>query len=246
MKNKQNKASIVLDLLTKISSLEDTTTMQKAWSEVLDCELGNLQMVSSAPSTIISILKEIEVYLENINHIRDLNVYYIPLRTIVNAIFNTTFKDNVKSLRDKIDNQIPGLSSCADILNSNNINENVLSKDEIAEIRAQSEELIEQIISSEINSSAKAIFIEILNKFRDATIEYQLKGVSALKEAFSAGIGSLVIQSAVINNYAQDSQEKKFGNKLIKYMEKVNTIVGFATNTQIAIPFFEEMIKKLT
>ncbi|OGR17318.1 MAG: hypothetical protein A2X81_08455 [Desulfobacterales bacterium GWB2_56_26] len=73
MKNKQNKASIVFDLLSNVISFDDTTTMQKAWSQSLDCELGDLQQVSSAPTTLIKLLKEIEVDLEKVGHIRDLN-----------------------------------------------------------------------------------------------------------------------------------------------------------------------------
>lgn len=245
MKNKRNKASIVLDLLTNVSSFDDSTPMQKAWSQVLECDYGDLNRISSGPATVIKILKDIEVDLKNIGHIRDLNVYYNPLRTIINAIFGTNYGDNVKTFRDKINKHIPGLSICSDILNSNNINEETISKDEIAELRKQSEELIEEIFTSGIDEDAKTIFIEILNKFRDATIEYQLRGATVFKEAFSEGVGSLVIKSSILNIFEPDSKEKNLGNKLIQYMEKVNTIIGFVSNTQIGIPFFEEMIKKI-
>lgn len=243
MRKIKNKASIVFEILNKVSSLEDSTTMQKAWSEVLEYDLGDLQKLSPVPAILIENLKNIEVELEKISHIQDLNVYYKPIRTIINAIFNTHYGDNVKNFRDKINNYMPGLSICSDMLNSNKANEKTISREEIDGLRVKAEELINDILTSEIEEDVKLTFVDIINQFKNAAILYQLKGAAVLKEAYCKSLGSLVLNSSTLNVYEASSNEKKIGLKVLEYMEKVNTLVGFVTNTQAAIPYIVEMIK---
>ncbi len=243
MNKTKNQASIVFEILNKVSSMEDSTTMQQAWSGALNYDLGDLQKISSVPAILIDNLKNIELELGEISHIQDLNAYYKPIRTIINAIFNTHYSDDIKNFKNNIRNQMPGLSICSDILNSNNVNEKIISTEEIDELRSKAEELINDILSAEIEEDVKLIFIDIINQFKHATIMYQLKGAVALREAFCKNLGSLVLNSSTISVYDESSNEKKIRSKVLEYMEKVNTIVGFVANTQNAIPYIVELIK---
>ena len=243
MNEKTNPALRVYNILNQVSEMDDSKSLKDAWCDVLELSTGDVENLAYVPSLLINLLKETETRLENIKHIQNINFYYQPIRTIRNSIFNTHFSNQVKQLKEMIRTSMPSLAICSDLLNSNNSNELIVSKDDLRQLNDEAESLLQETLSAEIDNDVKFFLVDIINRFKQSIILYELKGANAFKDTFESSFGCMVLNAPTINSFDESSNEKIYASKVFKYMEQINNIAGFATNIQLALPYITELLK---
>ena len=116
------------------------------------------------------------------------------------------------------------IENCADFINDNielNINE-----DSVSELLIETQNLIDEIRNSTINTDLKKMLLLQLSGVYDSLIKYDLFGYDAVELSVKMTIGSIVMNL----NKDADNEDKDYIAKSLQLMSKFNTIFSFVKN----------------
>jgi len=86
----------------------------------------------------------------------------------------------------------------------------ILKKDEIEKIKNDAEELLHEIISSNIDKDLKQCLVDHIEEIKNAIEEYELEGIVPLRKAFESTVGSISIQPKIYQKLKNTKHKEKF------------------------------------
>lgn len=116
------------------------------------------------------------------------------------------------------------MDACADFIRDNI--EELSDESRISELLQETQNLIEEIKASTINTDLKKMLLLQLSGVYDSLIKYDLFGYDAVELSVKMTIGSIVMNL----NKDADDEDKAYFAKSLQLMSKFNTVFSFVKN----------------
>ena len=111
--------------------------------------------------------------------------------------------------------------------------EQMPSTDELAAIRAEFENLLQELISIDIDEALKAFLLEEISSILYAIDGFTISGVSGIRDALASFFGELQIRTSTEEAFENKSDITPFSDRLWAAIERLASVVGLsvAANT---------------
>lgn len=174
-------------------------------------------------STLIDLVNLGRSSVKQIESIADISERYIkPVHTVQNAILTLNLDSTLHSFKHTVTDQVLyGLEFSCDMV-EREFKEVVIDHNELVTLQKEVEDLINNIIASQLPSDLKNLFIERLELIRKSFVTIRITGVEGVKQALELSAGALFLNRDKVIKNNEDSNV----NGVIHFMDKLNTFVS--------------------
>ncbi|AFV85515.1 hypothetical protein [Alteromonas mediterranea] len=224
MIDESNPAGRLHKILKKAKSLPDNEKVKSAWAKALSIE-GDEVDITKAVIELYSLSQEIQSLIkmnDSLNH----DLYLSSFNQIERAFFPLNLANPWQnSKRQLTDEALTRLQFCAQEL-SRFYKEESLSKEELDDIIARTDELFEALYSSALPDALRLSLLEEIQRIRNAIAQYKIRGAKGLKEALQGTIGAVYANQVELAK-ASDT-EKDVIERLGKLIDKIDSFTAKA------------------
>ncbi len=136
-------------------------------------------------------------------------------------------------------NLMLSLEYCADYL-SDFSKEIRLEETELKSLSDEINNMISELMDSEINNELKIVITYHFKKIRDSFLNYSLFGTEGIKNEVSTAVGSLLLNGNAITN----ARDKNIFGKAFEILTKVNTMINIGNKgTKLLEPVLMKMLE---
>lgn len=233
MPKRNNPAGRLHDIL---SEALDTNAgkVRNAWAKVFDLEPNDTGRILYQLGQLIQLIEKAKDAVADLpNHDHDL--YLQPLHELASVFSYIALDETWNEFRQRVDKStMRSLAFCADALGVHS-RETELPASMLAGLQARAEQLIEEMLASELPQELKELVISNLELVRSALLNYRLHGSEGLRHAMDINIGTVIRMASRINTEEQKAQAKK----IWEFLVNLDTALSLASvGYQVAPPMF--------
>ncbi|AKH68166.1 hypothetical protein IMCC21906_00473 [Spongiibacter sp. IMCC21906] len=118
-----------------------------------------------------------------------------------------------------------GLQFAADQL-SRSSGKTALPGKDIESLQSELEQLLDNVIGSDIPQGLKALFLRNLESIRHSVLVYRIKGIDGLEEELERAVGFLVLNRQDIPAEGDPSESRKYWEKFFSLVDRINQLVA--------------------
>lgn len=236
MSDSINAAQRLYDLLSKIQKADPNPRFDHTLANILSIPSNDKRLVLSVCRDLLDLItkakKDAEVLRE-----KHKELYLKPIEVIETKYTRTDFSASVQSF--KVDPEIlQALIYAAHYLDEHD-GEKLVSKEELDKLRLKAEELVNDIIGSDLPVDLKNYLISALDKFRYAIITYSINGLDGLKRAIEENSGTIY---RVTNTSGESEPATQVIYRFLTYVSTIADVIAVAQFTQNAIPIIQNLL----
>jgi hypothetical protein len=231
-----NPAGRLYDVLSNAKKHPPTQSEQskKVWGSVLGVNPDSTLLIKR----LVQLMEELDDTIGRLKKLENftLALHEPQLRAIWHALSPTLLNAHWEHVVHLLsDSSMISLASAADWLAHHDPDGEINAK-ELSSLQNEIEELVKEILGSELDATFREFVLEQLEKIRSAILEYRLRGPAALREALESTTGAIFLNRALIKKEAV-----KEGGTVWKQFERVistthTLIVTIAKFHQLAEP----------
>lgn len=239
-----NPGSRLINILNEAKTHPNNIQLSAVWMKIFGYKKNDYQKILSVQGYLIKLALEVEKGITTISHIPDKSIYLKPLRQLVAALYSSSNQQNTQHLKNNVtQNLIDNLQICSDMLNSNGLNEKTINQDKLSDLQEKTDSLFQEILKIDVEPELKEVLANCLSEFKNAITIYRINGIDAFKESIEKNFGALLYNKNRIVELQQKEETKEVISKIVIIIGKFNELIKFAKNTQIAIPYFADLLK---
>ena len=124
----------------------------------------------------------------------------------------------------------------ADSDTSDHWHEQPLLDDDLESLQTEIEDLINDVVESELNDEIKRVLIDGLDAVRNAVLQYRVRGAEGIRQALDRNIGLMARYGQELKT-ASETDEGRIISRWWGFLQKVDTMLSLALNVpQLAAP----------
>ena len=228
MKTQNNPAANLYDLLSRMTN---TTDDRQPAFMVLAAAFGVDPKYSEkffwCLSQLARMIEDTKRAINGIDNI-DKELFLKPFPNIEKLAYSRNFEFPWSHFRSALDGEtLLGLQHCVHEL-SRTADQVTLSAENIQELQVEVENLIKDLLTSDIQSELKNLLLEKLEAVRTAILYYRVRGIDGIREATEAAIGAMFLNGLTITAEMTQNEEKGI---LIRRLWNWWVKLGQATST---------------
>ncbi|HAS7010773.1 hypothetical protein [Vibrio parahaemolyticus] len=237
-----NPAGRLLAILTEGKKISKNTPCREAWSQLLELKGKSAHLLIGRVGKVYSLADDIAAELSRLDNV-EVSRFMGWTRFFENSFTNCNLDQPWSSFINHISEPAIDYLHMTSSLLSTNRPQPVLKRDELESISESAQELIQQVISSDLPLHLKKYFLEQLRKIKFAVEEYQITGSAQVAEIVEATFGKAILNQELVK--AKDTHEsaKSFWSFMAKTALVVSTTVGGLQLTDTVIKAFPELAK---
>lgn len=221
-KNASGKNETLASIIGKVFSIDHNNP-----SQTLQIQLELIHL--------IKVSKEEVLKLPSTSH----NLHLRALQKIETAFSVHHLHSNWVSFSEYLDPAtMTSLEHTADNLSYSG--EQIISEDELEELKNQVDELLEAVLKMDVNSKLKAFLLEQINKISQAILYYRINGARGLRNALEQMMGaSAIFTKESPNEQMPEDIKPKFTSMfwlLVKLVAFANDIKGLTGVDLLKLP----------
>jgi hypothetical protein len=229
-----NSAGRLLNILEEAKKLNQPGQCIQAWARVLDIPVEHNGTILPDKEVelvhrlieVHKLVDEVETALKKIEGIKH-ELYLKPFSRIREVISFTRFNHNFPDTINKLtESDLTILEFCSEKLSERHI-ERVVDEEQLKEIQAEINDLLEQVQASTLSDEIKVFILDQLEIIRRAIYEYRIRGIQCLREALQTNLGAVILNRELINTERDRKEVKRFG----KIISALASVVTFAADT---------------
>lgn len=234
-----NPAGRLHDLLTQAVRQSEQQNTRQAWAAVFGVDPTDTGAILQS---LAALIEQIAVGKEEVLKLADANhdLFLEPFLELEKSFTQVNLEASWKGFKSRIGSEtLVKLRYCADKLGEVRAEE-VLEKDQLAELRHMVEELIDEVAEAELPSQLKLLLLRNLETARMALLQYRIRGLDGLRTAADLNLG------AVFRECVQGQPESARGvmNKVWTFAVRLNTVISMAQKLKsLPVPDLDELLK---
>ena len=231
-----NPASRLFEIIEHAYTFDDNRHMREVWSTILLCEgTQDTSKILRGLSQIIGLLAECKKQLVQIDDL-DYALYSEPLDQLAEVFLQVNLDENLGSFKRRLSaGTTTGLKFCADALAKSSL-EDVVEEEFLTGLLAEVNELLEEVIRSDLPDQVKKLLLDSLEDIRAAIIDYRVMGVQALQNSLKHNVGSVLLARAEIENVSE-KVDKEILSRFGRLLSKLEQVVYLGSRVkQLAEP----------
>ena len=231
-----NPAGRLYDVLSNAKKHPPTQSepSRKIWSSVLGANPDSTLLIKR----LVQLMEELDDTIARLKKQENftLALHEPQLRAIRHALSPTHLNAHWEHVVQQLsDSSMISLASAADWL-AHHDPDGEINANELSALQREIEELVEEILGSELDATFREFVLDQLEKIRSAILEYRLRGPAALREALESTTGAILLNRSLIEKEAA----KEEGTILKRFERVVSTthalVVTIANFHQLAEP----------
>ncbi|GAD78594.1 hypothetical protein [Vibrio ezurae] len=234
MRVKSDAAGRLLDILTEAKSKSEKLRTRQVWASVFDIpesDSGSLLLMLAELIRLSDQTKKQLTEIDDIDHQLFLKPFVNVERMLSTLNLETSWHSS-KHLLDDV--TIYGLNICSDKL-SRVHQATSLNAEDFDKIKSMLEQLSDEVLTSDLDTPLKEIFIRNLEGLRQSLLLYKINGIDGIEQQIQLNIGTLifnkekikssnaVINEGILNNYFGLLE---FINKTLDTARQVDRLAG--------------------
>ena len=236
MATDNNPAGRLYQLLSAARASNPHLPVKKVWSDIFKVSENELHKVYYYLTLLLSLVEHTEKEIKLIPNI-DHQLYLRPFAPIKNILavsnFDSSWSVHSQQLSDSV---MTGLQFCSERLS--HCRPDNPAVDELKDLKVEVDDLFESIQSSTIDADLKSVLLDFTESMRRALTEYQLRGISGLREDLFSILDKLQRNFKLVEQHKNESIVQKFWVVLAKY----DTVSSVALNTPQVLTGFAKLL----
>jgi hypothetical protein len=238
MENPLYKLHLLLEQAHKESTrshfhAQESLSFKETWSKVLDIDPNDNIAFMNAMSSVFKLLATSKEYIEKderLNKPRNIDF----LNKVGEAFSSLNFDSDMKHFRQYVKEEtIMALSLLSDHIHlAYNLNESVLTVEEVNDLINEIDNLIDKITNSNLSEQVTLILFKNLSLIRTSLNHYKVSGIKGVEEALEQALGSILLNKKTLLPVVEDENvQGVFG-----IISKINSVlsVGVAVKELVA------------
>ena len=231
-----NPAQDLSSIFQKVAQFGDhrnisPNVMSSYWVAALEIDRSEFY---DSLAGIIKLVAEIERILDT-NDVRNRDIHAKQLAAVKNLIFEMGSMQWPEFRRQVTDNFLM-LLQLLDSELSDYWPKPPESIEGLATLQTQIEDLISDVVESDLGDEIKRVITDGLNAVRNAILEYRVRGVEGIRQALDMNIGLIARYFADLKT-ADESDDGGVISKWSGVLQRVDTMISLALNVpQLAAP----------
>lgn len=219
----------------------NSTPASQVWAEVLNANPQNISDIVEKFSELIQLIGDVkddikkleernhQKYLKTISKIQDILLLNNPLQGSWSSIKNSLNEDLLSFL-----------AMCGELLETRNKGAKEITPEELDILRKQINDLIDNIVKSDIDSETKNFLIEKLHELEQVILKCQIRGTTLVKKVNNQIFGEIITFIAE-NCLKLSNNSKETIKQVLEFSAKLNGALSLGEK----IPHLVEGIKHL-
>lgn len=205
MIDESNPAGRLHKILVKAKKFPDQEKVRSVWAKTLDIEENDIDVTRSVIE-LYSLSQETQSLIRmnsSLNH----DLYLSSFHQIEKAFFPMNLASTWQSPKRQLtDEALTRLQFCAQEL-SGFYKEETLSKEELADIVAKTDQLFDALYSSNLPDSLRLALLEEIQRIRNAISQYKIRGAKGLMVALQSTIGAVYANQESLNKAKEKNDD---------------------------------------
>jgi hypothetical protein len=210
--------------------------MQGVWATVFGLDLGDLAGIYTHLVRLLDSVDEIEkaIQQQDVDH----EVYLQHLPSIRGFLSLPNLDRNLASVRDILsESALMTLQFCSERL-SKFCSETIPDPEEIAALLLAIEQFTEQVLGADIDTTLKALLLDLAESMRQALSEYRIRGGDGLRKEMFFVLDRLHRNMGVLERDRESLVMKHFWDLVTKY----DTLTSICVNATPVIEGFRRAL----
>ena len=237
-----NQAASLKVILDSAIIARANRPMRLAWAEEFNLENNDLPSIFFILSEIVKSLREIRAKVQSINTVNP-EIICKPLEILENAICFPNLEAGMNSIQGVYGDRAQMALELASSYFDNSKIEQSISKDDLAEIQKQLDDLFQFTITAEISQDLRSIILDLLETIRRAVSEYRIRGNSSLRRVLDESLGRLMREYNSTSSNEQDGQAIRRLGALLSIIDKA---ISVAKNAKPILEYMTTFIPYIT
>ncbi len=197
-----NPVGRLYNLLSQARQQSINQTSRNAWAamfQVPATDTGNILQLTAQMIVLLKEAKEAVGQLKGVNP----SLYTKHFARIEQAFATYNLEAGWTSFTNYLDEPtMQALELAADLV-SHQHPEPLIDQKQLAELLAEVNNLLENVLNSDVDVNLKNVFTECLEKIRRAVVEYRLRGASGLRDALDNSVIILARHKDIVEREAK-------------------------------------------
>ncbi|HHK0132655.1 TPA: hypothetical protein ACQQHK_003814 [Pseudomonas aeruginosa] len=242
MEAKGNAAEWLLKILEGMKRTPPKTPLSVAWANTLGCQ--NPRELFRYLADVIHLADEAR---REVSALPDLNqeLFLAPFTNIDNLLGRTSLTQHWGDYIALLDDAtLLGLRFAAERVSREGKPAAYLAEEVAAELVSELNQMLEQVVASELPDELKHLFCRNLEELRHALLAFRISGAQGIADEIDRALGSIVRHREVIRSETPSSEESLV-ERVFKLLERVNSTISFAQNTAPLVPALKGLLAVL-
>ncbi len=215
-----NPAGRLLNIVNAGKQKPGEKQAAEIWADLLSVPIQDKSLLLRRVGHVMALPFQIRERFEDLVNL-DQKIYLKWLPNVEVSFSMLNFKIAWKQFIERFDPSIMyGMEICSDLL-SRESPEQTAEENLLADLKNIVEELLQSIESEELAPDLRVFIYEHLIKIKYSIEEYQIQGITPLKEEFQSIVGSVTLNPELYKK----SQDTKLGRKFWEAMGKLALVV---------------------
>lgn len=243
MEAKGNATERLLKILEGMKLAPAKATLAVAWSNTLKCP---------DPKELFRYLADVICLADEarreISALQDLNheLFLAPFANIDSLLGRTALNQHWGDCSALVgDTTLLGLRFAAERVSREGKPSAYLAEKDAAELIAELNQMLEQVIASELPDNLKHLFRRNLEELRHALLTFRISGAQGIADEVDRAFGSITRHVEVIRSETPEA-EKGLVEEMFKFLDRVNSAISFAQNAAPLAPALKGLLEFLS
>lgn len=224
MEVKNNPAGRLHDLLRVAQKQPVKEKARNAWANVFDVDPGDTGLLLEMLADLMGLVSDTNTSIERLEDV-DHALYLKPFKKLERFFSEVNLEAGWDHWQKQLDEPtLYGLQFAADRLSRNTEITSISEKD-IESLQAELEQLVANVIESDLPQGLKALFLRNLESVRHALLVYRIRGVDGLEHELERAVGSLFLNRHHIPPKGDKSETRKFWDRFFAVVDRIHKAV---------------------
>ena len=227
---KNNPAGRLYDLLRAAQKHPAKEPARNAWAKVFSLEPTDTGALLKMLADLIGLVSQTRSSIERLEDV-DHALYLKPFKKLETFFSQVNLDAQWAQWQGQLDEPtLYGLQFAADKL-SRNAGSTSISEKDIESLRAELEQLVSNVLESELPQELKALFLRNLESVRHALLVYRIRGIDGLEQELERAVGSLLLNKHQIPPKGDKSVSRTFWEQFFLVIDRINKAVTLCRGT---------------
>ncbi|ERY41892.1 hypothetical protein JE007_24175 [Pseudomonas aeruginosa] len=243
MEAKGNAAERLLRILEGMKRAPGQTTLAIAWANTLECP--DPKELFRYLADVIHLADEAR---QEISALPDLNheLFLAPFSNIDSLLSRTGLSQHWSDYVALVDETtLLGLRFAAERVSREGRPTAYMAGDEAKDLIADLNQMLEQVLASELPGDIKHLFRRNLEELRHALLTFRISGAQGVADEVDRTFGSISRHIEIIRMETPDA-EKGLVEGVFKFLDRVNSAISFAQNATPLAPALKGLLESLS
>lgn len=226
----QNPAERLYNILQDAKKQKSKERTGQIWASVLGVDISNQGDILVGIADIIHLIDQTKksiLQIEDVDHGLLLERFPNIEKVFSNLNFSQLWEQNQQYLDETT---MYSLRVCSDTL-SNKMGYKNISEDILADLQKDTDELLNEVLNSDLDPELKIILVENLEAIRHSLVSYRINGIDGVRQALEKSLGAALIHSRLREEFLSENPNEE----VKKFRKLLASIANFVTEALISV-----------